>query len=109
MTKTAVITAVHVAIFSFQFLLINTPWQVLVVAAIGTISNCFASAIIAIAFAIGIIGFPAFAAGMIAVTGIGIKTLEHQDKKSKSPKNITTILFIVAVLIGLMFQLGVRG
>jgi len=92
-----------------QFLLINTSWQVLAVAAIGTVSNCFASVFIAIAFALGIIGFPAFAAGMIAVTGIGIKTLEHQDKKSKSPKNISTILFIVAVIVGLMLQLGVRG
>lgn len=87
-----------------SFLLINTVWQVLVVAAIGLISNSYASAFIAIAFVLGIIGFPAFIAGMIAVSGIALDTLQHQDKKSDSPKKLSRILYIVAIVVGLFLQ-----
>ncbi len=85
---------------------IGTIIQIVYVAGIGVVSNCNSSIFIAIAFVLGLINFPAFAAGMITVNGIAISTLEHQNKRSKTHQTITYIMFIAAVIVGLILQFG---
>lgn len=81
---------------------INSPVQVVAVAAFGIISNCVISVFIALAYVKGIISFPALLAGMISVTGLGLMTLAKRNEANKTEnKTIVIILFIVAVVVGL--------
>ena len=80
-----------------QFLLINTPYQLVVTAILGLASNCAISVFLAIAYVKGIIGFPAFLSGLVSVTGLGLATLVKRQQNSND--NTLTILLLLAVSI----------
>ncbi|MBR1424734.1 arsenic efflux protein [bacterium] len=86
-------------------LMIDSPVSVLVVAALGLISNCFISILIAIAFVLGLISFPAFLAGMITVTGLGLFNMFKFAGK-KEGILISFVLFVLGTGFGLAFYYG---
>ena len=86
-----------------NFLMINSPYQVVATAALGLISNCFVSVLLAIAFIKGVISFPAFVAGLISVTGLGLMTLAKRCESKKNETTfITIILLVTAIVTGLI-------
>lgn len=85
-----------------QFLMINTPYQLVGTAILGLVSNCAVSVFLAIAYLKGIIGFPAFLSGLISVTGLGLATLVKRNQNSFDNTMITFILLATAIVTGLI-------
>ena len=83
-----------------NFLLGNTPYQLIATAFIGLISNCVTSVFLALAYVKGIIGFPALLSGLISTTGLGLITLAKRQQKSKDNLLIATILVVTAIATG---------
>lgn len=88
-----------------SMLLIDSPIPIVVVAAIGLISNCVVSVVIALAYVLGLISFPAFLAGMITTTGLGLIILSKHSN-AKSANNNSLILYIIGVVVGLASYYG---
>lgn len=84
-----------------SFLLIDSPLQVVALAAFGIIPNCVTSVFIALAYVKGIISFPALVAGLTTVTGLGLMTLVKRNQNSNDNTLTTIILLITGVLTGL--------
>lgn len=85
-----------------SFLMIDSPLQVVGAALLGLVSNCSISVILAVAYLKGIIGFPAFVAGLISVTGLGLATLAKRTRNNNSSFVISVILLAVAIVTGLV-------
>lgn len=85
-----------------QFLMINTPYQLIGTAILGLISNCAVSVFLAIAYIKGVIGFPALLSGLISVTGLGLATLVKRQQNSKDNTLITFILLATSIITGLI-------
>lgn len=85
-----------------QFLMINTPYQLVGTAILGLVSNCAVSVFLAIAYLKGIIGFPAFLSGLISVTGLGLATLVKRNQNSFDNTIITFVLLVSAIVTGLI-------
>lgn len=85
-----------------SMLLINSPLQVVAVAVIGGLSNCVVSILIALAFVKGLISFPAFVAGLISITGMGIYTLTKQNVNKQEISVISSALLVISVIAGLI-------
>lgn len=85
-----------------NMLLINSPLQVILCAALGIVSNCVISIVIALAFVKGLLSFPAFVAALISITGLGLYTLVKQNVSKNEISVITFILFIIAAATGLV-------
>ena len=85
-----------------NFLMINSPYQVIATAALGLISNCFVSVFLAIAFLKGVISFPAFLAGLITTTGLGLMTLAKRCDNKNETTFIAVILLVTAIVTGLI-------
>ncbi|MBD5401211.1 arsenic efflux protein [bacterium] len=84
-----------------SFLMIDTPYQLVVTAIIGLASNCAISVFLAMAYIKGIISFPALLAGLITTTGLGLLTLTKRLDDKKDLSLITFILLTTAILAGL--------
>ena len=82
-------------------LFINSPLQVILCAALGIVSNCVISVVVALAFVKGLLSFPAFIAALISRTGLGLYTLLKQNVPKNEISAITFILFIIALAAGL--------
>ena len=76
-------------------LFINSPLQVILCAALGIVSNCVISVVVALAFVKGLLSFPAF------IAGLGLYTLLKQNVPKNEISAITFILFIIALATGL--------
>lgn len=85
-----------------QFLMIDTPYQLVGTAILGLVSNCAVSVFIAIAYIKGVISFPALLSGLISVTGLGLVTLVKRQQNSKDNTLITFILLASSIITGLI-------
>lgn len=88
-------------------LCIKSPLQVIAVALVGLVSNCVVSVVVALAFVKGIISFPAFVAGLISITGLGIYTLVKQNVPKNEVSTISTILLCISIAVGLVLYYGI--
>lgn len=81
---------------------INYPMlQVAGCAVFGLVPSCAASVFLAIAYVKGVICFPAFLAGLVTTTGIGLLTVASQNKgKNRDTLLITLVLLITGIVIG---------
>lgn len=84
-----------------NFLLINSPYQVMAGAVFGLIPNCVTSVVLAIAFVKGLISFPTLLAGLITTTGLGLATLTKRQDNNKDNYLITFILLATGIAVGL--------
>lgn len=91
-----------------NFLLINSPYQVIAGAVFGLIPNCVTSVVLAIAFVKGLISFPTLLAGLITTTGLGLATLAKRQDDSKDNSLITGILLATGVIVGLFIYYNVQ-
>lgn len=85
-----------------SFLMIDTPYQLIVTAIIGLISNCVTSVFLVLAYIKGIIGFPALLSGLISTTGLGLITLVKRQQNSRDNTLIIFILLATAIITGLI-------
>lgn len=85
-----------------QFLLIDTPYQLVATAILGLASNCAISVFLAIAYVKGIIGFPAFLSGLISVTGLGLATLVKRQQNSNDNTFTVMLLLATSIITGLI-------
>lgn len=84
-----------------SYIMIDSPIQVIVVAALGIIPNCVTSVFIALAYVKGIISFPSLIAGLTTVTGLGLAALLKRSKDNVDNVLIMIILLITGILTGL--------
>ena len=84
-----------------EFLMINSPISVIVLAVFGLIPNCVTSIFIALLFVKGLISFPALIAGLVTTTGLGLSTLVKRQQKSSDNTLITVLLLVSGILTGL--------
>jgi len=85
-----------------SFLMIDSPFQVISAAIFGLVSNCAVSVVLVLAYIKGLISFPAFVAGLISVTGLGLATLVKRSSDSKDNNLIVSILLGTAIITGLI-------
>lgn len=90
-----------------QAMMIDSPIQVVAGAIFGLIPNSVTSIFLAIAYVKGLISFPTLLAGMITTTGLGLYALGKYNKNNTDNSFITMILFITAIVVGLMTFYGI--
>lgn len=84
-----------------QYIMIDSPYQVVAGAIFGLIPNCVTSVFLALAFLKGVISFPTFLAGLVTTTGLGLFALVKHQQKSNDNALITFILLIAGIATGL--------
>ena len=85
-----------------EFIMINSPYQVIAGAIIGLVPNCVTSIFLALAYVKGIISFPTLLAGLITTTGLGLMTLVKRNQQNSNDNTlITAILLITGIAVGL--------
>ncbi len=89
-------------------LMIDSIISIFAVAAIGLISNCAVSVLIAVAYVAEIISFPAFLAGMVTVTGLGLFKLFKRGK-SKDANLTAFVLYLTGIIAGLAVYYNILG
>jgi hypothetical protein len=85
-----------------NFLLINSPKQVIFGAIIGLIPNCVTSIFVALAFVKGIISFPTLLAALTTATGLALVTLTKHHRKNFDNFITIMILLITGIVTGLL-------
>lgn len=91
-----------------SLLMVDSVIPIFVVAGIGLISNCSVSVLIAVAFVLGIISFPAFLAGMVTVTGLGLSKI-YKYCTIKNAHLTAFVLYLVGVIAGLAVYYNIFG
>lgn len=84
-----------------SFLMIDSPVQVVAAAGLGLVPNCVTSIFLALAYIKGILSFPAFLAGLVTTTGLGLATLVKRQPNNKDNTFITFILLAAGIVTGL--------
>lgn len=79
--------------------------QPILAALAGFIPNCAASVILAQLFMDGVLSFGALAAGLITSAGLGLLVLLRMYDNKKDILRIFTILFVTAIVSGIVLQL----
>ncbi len=97
-----------------QAMFIDSPIQVIGGALFGLIPNSLTSIFLAIAYYKGLISIPTLIAGLISTTGLGLNALSKYNKNNTDNSFITIVLFVTAVVTGLlayynMLWLGIGG
>jgi hypothetical protein len=85
-----------------KLLMTDSPISIIVCAIFGLIPNCVVSIFLALLFVKEIISFPAFLAGMITVTGLGLGTLLKRQRNNADNTFITIVLLLVGIITGLI-------
>lgn len=92
-----------------EFILINSPYQVIAGAIIGLVPNCVTSLFLALAYVKGLISFSTLLAGLITTTGLGLITLvKRNNQKSNDNTLITIILLITGIVVGLFVYFNMQ-
>ena len=91
-----------------SFLMIDSPIQVVAVAALGIVPNCVVSVFIMLAFIKGIISFPSLIAGLTTVTGLGLTALLKRNRNNNDNTFITIVLLISGILTGLFIYYNMQ-
>lgn len=108
---------INCAIISFgnvetlaNFLMIDSPYQVVAGAVFGLIPNCVTSVVLAIAYVKGLISFPTLLAGLITTTGLGLATLAKrmQERNNNDTGLISGILLVTGVVVGLFIYYNMQ-
>lgn len=86
-------------------LLGNSIMQPLLAALIGFIPNCAASIVLANLYAVNVISFGSLVAGLITSAGFGVLVLFQGGENRKSAFQILGVLYVVAILAGLVIHL----
>ena len=84
-----------------SFMLVDTPYQLIITAVFGLIPNCVVSIFLALMFVKGLIGFPALLAGLTTVTGLGLATLLKRSQNNNDNTFISLVLLVVGIATGL--------
>lgn len=86
-----------------EFIMINSPYQVVAGAVLGLIPNCVISIFLALAYVKGLISFPTLLAGLVTATGLGLMTLLKRNQQDGGDNTlITMILLITGIVTGLL-------
>lgn len=88
-----------------RILLGGTLLQPFLTALIGLIPNCAASVLITQLFLDGVISFGSAIAGLCTGAGIGLVILFRTNKNVTENLTITGILYLIAVIAGILFQI----
>lgn len=81
-----------------EFIMINSPYQVVAGAVFGLIPNCVTSIFLALAYVKGVISFPTLLAGLVTTTGLGLMTLV---KRNQQPGNDNTLITMILLITGI--------
>lgn len=103
-------------IFEAALALLGTEWistlllgdsimQPFLAGLIGFIPNCAASIVLANLFAANIISFGALVAGLVTSAGFGVLVLLQSDENRKSTYQILGLLYLVAVVAGVVIHI----
>jgi hypothetical protein len=84
-----------------NFLMINSPISIVICAFFGLIPNSVISIFLALLFVYNIISFPAFVAGLISVTGLGLGVLLKHQRNGADNCFIIFVLLLAAISTGL--------
>jgi hypothetical protein len=85
-----------------NYLLINSPYQVIIGAIFGLVPNCVTSIFIALAFVKGIISFPTLLAALTTTSGLALMTLTKHHRKNFDNFITIAILLISGIVTGLL-------
>ncbi|WP_304957548.1 putative manganese transporter [Dubosiella newyorkensis] len=88
-----------------KFLLTNNVWQPVLAAIFGFIPNCAATVVLCQLFALGQLSFGSLLSGLITNAGLGFLVLFQYGEKKKTILTIALILWIIAVLSGMIASL----
>lgn len=88
-----------------RMLLGGTIFQPFLTALIGLIPNCAASVLLTQLFLDGAVSFGAAVSGLCTGAGIGLVILFKTNKNTKENLTITGILYLIAVIAGVVLQL----
>jgi hypothetical protein len=85
-----------------QFIMIDSPYQVIFGAVFGLIPNCVASIFIAMAYIKGIISFPTLLAALITTSGLSLFVLLKHNRKTFDNTLTIIILLLSGIIAGLV-------
>jgi hypothetical protein len=85
-----------------QYIMIDSPYQVIFGAILGLIPNCVISIFIAMAFIKGIISFPTLLATLITASGISLFVLLKHNRKKFDNTLTIAILLLSGIVTGLL-------
>ncbi|MEG1887440.1 MAG: putative manganese transporter [Oscillospiraceae bacterium] len=88
-----------------KLLLTDSVFQPLIAAAIGFIPNCAASVLLTDLYLEGVLSFGSLAAGLCSGAGLGLAVLFKANKNIKDSFKIAAILYVVAVVVGVILQI----
>ncbi len=91
-----------------NFLMIDSPYQVIGGAIFGLVPNCVTSVVLALAYVKGVISFPTLLAGLITTTGLGLATLVKRKPDNADNTLITFILLVVGIIVGLFIHYNMQ-
>ncbi len=92
-----------------NFIMIDSPYQVVGGAIVGLVPNCVTSIFLALAYVKGLISFPTLLAGLTTTTGLGLMTLVKRNHKHNNDNTlITVILLITGIALGLFVYFNMQ-
>lgn len=95
----------YTGIFDSNNIIASNPFTVFLTSLIGLIPNCASSVMITTLYVKGVISYAALISGLLTNSGVGILVLFKSSKDIRSSFTIISILYIIGVISGILFEL----